>query len=110
MFSLWNPESWVLESGIQLKESGIPLRIGIQNPCSTKKDWNTVPEIQNSLTSMGPYFTALSCLKRSYYCLSIIHDNLFNLSFGLFIFFLLEVSLKERITKRIVIIHNSENC
>ena len=26
---------WALESGIQLKESGIPLTIGIWNPCST---------------------------------------------------------------------------
>ena len=34
-FCLWNPESWALESGIQLKESGIPLTIGIQNPSST---------------------------------------------------------------------------
>ena len=25
-------ESWALESGIQLKESGIPLKIGIQDP------------------------------------------------------------------------------
>ena len=32
---LWNLESWTLESGIQLKESGIPLRIGIRNPSST---------------------------------------------------------------------------
>ena len=31
-FFLWNPESWVLESGIQHKESGIPLTIGIRNP------------------------------------------------------------------------------
>ena len=31
-FCLWNPESRALESGIQLKESGIPLRIGIQIP------------------------------------------------------------------------------
>ena len=31
-FCLWNPGSWALESGIQLKESGIPLRIGIQIP------------------------------------------------------------------------------
>ena len=31
-FYLWNPESWVLESEIQLKESGIPLTIGILNP------------------------------------------------------------------------------
>ena len=35
---LWNPESWVLESGIQLKESGIPLTIGIRNPSSTEKE------------------------------------------------------------------------
>ena len=28
----WNPESSALESGIHLKESGIPLTIGIQNP------------------------------------------------------------------------------
>ena len=27
---MWNPESWVVKSRIQLKESGIPLRIGIQ--------------------------------------------------------------------------------
>ena len=27
----WNLESWVLESGIQLKESGIPLTIGIKD-------------------------------------------------------------------------------
>ena len=44
---LWNPESWVLESGIQLKVSGIPLTIGIQNPSSTDKYWNPVSGIQN---------------------------------------------------------------
>ena len=46
-FSLWNGESCSLESGIQLKESGIPLTIGIQNPSSTDKDWNSVPRIRN---------------------------------------------------------------
>ena len=46
-FCLWNPESRVLESGIQLMESGIPLTIGIQNPSSTDKDWNPVPGIWN---------------------------------------------------------------
>ena len=35
---LWNLEPWALESGIQLKESGIPLTIRIQNPNSTDKD------------------------------------------------------------------------
>ena len=34
IFSLWNPESWVLASGIKLKESGIPLNI----------DWNPESE------------------------------------------------------------------
>ena len=37
-FLLWNPESWALESGIQLKESGISLLIGIQNPSSSDKE------------------------------------------------------------------------
>lgn len=46
-FCLWNLESRALESKIQLKESGIPLTIGIQNPRSTVKDWNLVPGIRN---------------------------------------------------------------
>jgi len=46
-FFLWNLESWVLESGIQLKESGIPLTIGIQNPSSTDSNWNPAPGIRN---------------------------------------------------------------
>ena len=38
-------ESWTLESGIQLKDSGIPLTIGMQNPSSTEKDSSTwIPE------------------------------------------------------------------
>ena len=32
------PKSWALESGIPLKESGIPLTIRIQNPSSTDKE------------------------------------------------------------------------
>ena len=36
-FCLWNLESWALESGMQLKESGIPLTIAIRNPSSTDK-------------------------------------------------------------------------
>ena len=34
-FYLWNPESWALESGMELKESRIPLTIVIRNPSST---------------------------------------------------------------------------
>ena len=43
---MWNPESSALESGVQLKESGIPLVIGSENPSSTDKDWNRVPGIE----------------------------------------------------------------
>ena len=46
-FCLWNPRSWVVESGIQFKESVIPLTIGIQNSGSTDKNWDPVPGIQN---------------------------------------------------------------
>ena len=44
---MWNPESWTLQSGVQLKESRIPLAIGIENPSSTDKDWNRLPVIRN---------------------------------------------------------------
>ena len=37
-FGLWNPESWVLESEIQLEESRIPLTIGTQNT-ESKSHW-----------------------------------------------------------------------
>ena len=47
-FCLWNPESWVLQSGIQLKESGLPLTIGIQNRSSSDKYWNPAPGIRNT--------------------------------------------------------------
>ena len=46
-FEFGIPESWALESGIQLKESGISLTIGVQNPSSKDKDWNPVPWIWN---------------------------------------------------------------
>ena len=36
-----------MESGIELKESEIPLTTGVQNPSSTDKYWNSVPGIRN---------------------------------------------------------------
>ena len=48
-FGSWNQESWPLESGIQLKESGIPLTIWIRNPNSTDRYWNPLPRIWNPL-------------------------------------------------------------
>ena len=50
-FLFWNLESSALESWIQLNESGIPLKIGIQNPGSTDREWN--PESKSDLDS--PY-------------------------------------------------------
>ena len=47
-FFWWNPKSWALESGIQLKESGTPLTIGIRTPSSSNKDQNPVPGIRIS--------------------------------------------------------------
>ena len=44
----WNLESWALESRIQLKESGIPLTIGMRTPSSSNKDQNPVPGIRIS--------------------------------------------------------------
>ena len=49
---LWNVESWAMEPGIQLTESGIPFTIWIQNTCSIDKDWNPVPGIRNPRTSV----------------------------------------------------------
>ena len=51
-FRTWNPESWALEPGKQLKESGIPQAIGILNPSSTEKDlesgnWNPESRIHD---------------------------------------------------------------
>ena len=44
---IWNPRLWNRE----YKESGIPLKIGIQNPGSTDREWN--PESKSDLDS--PY-------------------------------------------------------
>ena len=60
---MWNPESWALESGIQLKESRIPLTIGIQNLSPLKSSsWNTQstawnPESKTALDSSSTPFS-----------------------------------------------------
>ena len=38
IFACWTSECWTLASGIQLKESWIPLTIEIQKPSSTEKE------------------------------------------------------------------------
>ena len=51
---LWNPESCALESGIQIKEYGMPLKIWIRNPNSSCKLRNPVrnPESKTVLDSL----------------------------------------------------------
>ena len=54
-FRFWNPESWTLESEIQLKESGLLPTIGVRNTIpltenSESRAWN--PESQNVLDSL----------------------------------------------------------
>ena len=49
-------QSWTLKSRIQLKESGIPLTIGIQNPSSIDRDCNSVPEIRNPRRAIQKQF------------------------------------------------------
>ena len=46
-YCLQNPKSWALESGMQVKESVIPLTIGIHNRSSSDKNWNPVLGIRN---------------------------------------------------------------
>ena len=64
-FCLWNPESWALKSKTQLKESGIPQTIGMQNQSSPEKDWDLIPVtrhpgrgIQNPKLSWIPLYGA----------------------------------------------------
>ena len=47
--ALWKPQSWVFGTGIQFKESELPLTTGIQNPNFTNKEsWiHAVPGIRN---------------------------------------------------------------
>ena len=47
--NLWNPESWALESGKQLKESGIPLTIRIRNPSFTDNESDPRRGIQTAM-------------------------------------------------------------
>ena len=63
-------KKWVLESGIQLKESGIPFTIGIQNPNSTHKVRNPV-YLQSGIDSLETKIQ--DCLGFSYMGQKINH-------------------------------------
>ena len=65
-FYLWNPRPWVLESGIQLKESGIPSTIGNQNPsCSLHDHYaHAVIDTQASKPMARSDLLQESCVRR----------------------------------------------
>ena len=67
-FIWWNLESWILESIIQLKETGMALTIGIRNPSSFDKESG----IQNPRLSWIPLHGSnnyvVFCLKESQWC------------------------------------------
>ena len=76
-------ESWFLESGIQLKESWIPLTIGIRNPSSTNKESGIQyleSEIQNPRLSWIPlkpdsYMPPMYLRRRRRYRLGYFSDE-----------------------------------
>ena len=57
---IWNPKLWTLE----LKESGILLKIGIQNPSSTDNERNPASKEAEFLVSLERLFQ-LEALKRN---------------------------------------------
>ena len=73
-FCLWNLESWAFESGIQLKESRIPLTTEIQHPSSTDKDWN--PESKTVLDSLTLGDSTLLTLFARSGSNAVLHINL----------------------------------
>ena len=66
---MWNPESfqvllcnlesWPLESRIQLKEFGIKVRIGIQNPSSTDEESGFQVNPWHGIQSLRPSWLSL---------------------------------------------------
>ena len=69
-FYFWNPESWVLESGIRNV-----LTIRIQNPSSSDKDWNPVPRIRNPRRGFAsPQLSWISLHGGSSFVNTISHD------------------------------------
>ena len=48
-FCLWIPDSWALNSGIQLKKSGIPLTIRIQRLSFTDKESTWIQYLQSGI-------------------------------------------------------------
>ena len=86
---LVNPESWLsVESEIQLKESGIPLTIGIRNPSSTDKNPESSPWSPESVAWNRQSKTFLdSLIWQSDLILSVVYSRLQDKKYGREVFF-----------------------
>ena len=87
---LVNPESWLsVESEIQLKESGIPLTIGIRNPSSTDKNPESSPWSPESVAWNRQSKTFLdSLIWQSDLILSVVYSRLQDKKYGREVFFM----------------------
>ena len=86
---LVNLESWLsVESGIQLKESGIPLTIGIRNASSTDKNPESSPWSPESVAWNRQSKTFLdSLIWQSDLILSVVYSRLQDKKYGREVFF-----------------------
>ena len=73
---LWNPESWSLKSGIQLKESGISLSIGIQDPSSSDKE-SEIHGVE-STSKKVPVLDSLQRAKSRFHLVIVVDKGDFN--------------------------------
>ena len=79
---LWNPESWVLESGIQLKESEIPITIAIQNSTVLQKNtWiqyleSGIHSVESRIQDCAGLFPYMGWMMRIY---NYMHTEIYSL-------------------------------
>ena len=64
-FCLWNPQSWALQSGMQLKESGIPLTT--RNPNASSNTEILGAERIQLLSQIPSHEAILCCLDQTVY-------------------------------------------
>ena len=93
-----------MESGLQLKESGILPKIGIQNLSSTDKDWNPVPGNPKSTAWDPESKTVLDSLTWGELIIEIFLNFLTFIKFNsynccLFIFFIYISECQNYVTK-----------
>ena len=97
---LVNLESWLsVVSGIQLKESGIPVTIGIRNPSSTDKNRESSPWSQESVAWNRQSKTVLDFLIwQSDVILSVVYSRLRDKKYGREFFFFMKKANRFKLT------------